>query len=208
MLNGVLSGTMIFFFCAKALQHQAFNSDGNTVGSDIFGATMYTCIVWVVNLQWAIAMKYLTFFHHLAMWTSIVLWYFFMFMYGNTSPIQSTNAYKVFVEALAPTPSYWLVTLFVVTVCLIPYFSYVAVQTRFFPMYHEMIQWIRNEGKTNDPEYCEMVRQRSLRPTTVGFTARVAARTSRTRDRNRKKTSHELVAVRTESRTTQTRHEV
>ncbi|KAJ0039032.1 hypothetical protein Pint_23376 [Pistacia integerrima] len=208
MLNGVLSGTMIFFFCAKALQHQAFNSDGNTVGSDIFGATMYTCIVWVVNLQWAMAMKYFTFFHHLAMWTSIVLWYFFMFMYGNSSPIRSTNAYKVFVEALAPTPSYWLVTLFVVIVSLIPYFSYVAVQTRFFPMYHEMIQWMRNEGKTNDPEYCEMVRQRSLRPTTVGFTARLAARTSRIRDRNRRNTSHELVAVGTESRTTQTRHEV
>ncbi|XP_044489526.1 putative phospholipid-transporting ATPase 9 [Mangifera indica] len=200
MLNGVLSGTMIFFFCAKALQRQAFNSDGNTAGRDIFGITMYTCIVWAVNLQWAMAMKYFTIFHHLAMWASIVLWYFFMFVYGNLSPIRSTNAYKVFVEALAPTPSYWLVTLFVVTVSLIPYFIYVAVQTRFFPMYHEMIEWIRNDGKTNDPQYCEMVRQRSLRPTTVGFTARIAERTSHTRDGNKKETSHES--------STQTRHQV
>ncbi|XP_044493708.1 putative phospholipid-transporting ATPase 9 [Mangifera indica] len=208
MLNGVLSGIMIFFFCAGALRHQAFNSDGKTVGIDIFGATMYTCIVWVVNLQWALAVKYFTFIHHLAMWTSIVLWYFFMFIYGNASPISSTTAYKVLVEALAPTPSYWLVTLFVVIVALVPYFLYSAIQTRFFPMYHEIIQWIRNEGRTNDPEYCEMVRQRSSRPATVGFSARNAAKTSHIRDRNRNNTGQELATLETESRTTQTRQEV
>jgi len=38
-----------------------------------------------------------------------------------------------------------------------------------------MIQWIRYEGHSNDPEFVEMVRQRSIRPTTVGFTARRAA---------------------------------
>lgn len=41
-------------------------------------------------------------------------------------------------------------------------------------MFHEMIQWVRHDGKTNDPEFCDMVRQRSLRPTTVGSTARLA----------------------------------
>ena len=43
-------------------------------------------------------------------------------------------------------------------------------------MYHDMVQWIRYEGKTNDPEFVAMVRQGSLRPTTVGSTARLAAK--------------------------------
>jgi len=38
-----------------------------------------------------------------------------------------------------------------------------------------MIQWIRKDGQTSDPEYCNMVRQRSIRHTTVGFTARLEA---------------------------------
>ncbi|KAL5761518.1 hypothetical protein ACOSP7_017782 [Xanthoceras sorbifolium] len=179
MLNGYFSAVMVFFFCLKALENQVFNIDGKTAGRDIFSATMYTCIVWVVNLQMALAINYFTLIQHLFIWGSIALWYIFMMAYGAMSPTFSTNAYRVFLEALAPAPSFWLVTLFVVITTLIPFFSYNAIQMRFFPMYHGMIQWIRLEGQSNDPEYCDMVRQRSLRPTTVGFTARVAARTNR-----------------------------
>ncbi|KAK4842614.1 hypothetical protein QYF36_024787 [Acer negundo] len=185
MLNGLCSAVMIFFFCVKALENQAFNSDGKTAGKDIFGATMYTCIVWVVNLQMALAINYFTLIQHLFIWGSIALWYLFMLVYGAMSPTFSTDAYKVFIEVLAPAPSFWLVILFVVITALIPYFSYNAIQMRFFPMYHGMIQWIRLEGQSNDPEYCDMVRQRSLRPTTVGFTARVAAKTNRAKDKKK-----------------------
>jgi phospholipid-translocating ATPase len=185
MLNGLCSAVMIFFFCVKALENQAFNSDGKTAGKDIFSATMYTCIVWAVNLQMALAINYFTLIQHLFIWGSIALWYLFMLTYGAMSPTFSTDAYKVFLEVLAPAPSFWLVILFVVITALIPYFSYNAIQMRFFPMYHGMIQWIRQEGQSNDPEYCDMVRQRSLRPTTVGFTARVAAKTNRAKDKKK-----------------------
>ncbi|KAK1552583.1 hypothetical protein Q3G72_019535 [Acer saccharum] len=189
MLNGLCSAVMIFLFCVKALENQAFNSDGKTAGKDIFGATMYTCIVWAVNLQMALAINYFTLIQHLSIWGSIALWYLFMLVYGAMTPTFSTDAYKVFLEVLAPAPLFWLVILFVVITALIPYFSYNAIQMRFFPMYHGMIQWIRLEGQSNDPEYCDMVRQRSLRPTTVGFTARVAARvaakTNRAKDKKK-----------------------
>ncbi|KAH9707647.1 putative phospholipid-transporting ATPase 9 [Citrus sinensis] len=184
MFNGLYSAIIIFFFCKKAMEHQAFNDDGKTVGRDIFGATMYTCIVWVVNLQLALAISYFTLIQHIFIWGSIALWYLFMLAYGAITPTHSTNAYKVFIEALAPAPLFWLVTLFVVISTLIPYFAYSAIQMRFFPMYHGMIQWIRHEGQSNDPEYCDMVRQRSIRPTTVGSTARFSRRSNRVNDRN------------------------
>lgn len=177
MLNGYYTAVMIFFFCKNALESPAFNKDGKTAGRDIFGATMYTCIVWVVNLQMALAINYFTLIQHIVIWGSIAIWYLFMLVYGALPPRYSTNAYKVFIETLAPAPTFWLVTLFVIATALVPSISYNAVQMRFFPMYHGMIQWIRLEGQSNDPEYCDMVRQRSIRPTTVGFTARVAAGT-------------------------------
>lgn len=170
--NGVLSSTLIFFFCACAMEHQAFRKGGEVVGMEIFGAVMYTCVVWVVNCQMALSINYFTLIQHVFIWGSIVFWYIFLLVYGAMDPNISTTAYQVFIEACAPALSFWLVTLFVTVATLLPYFSYAAIQMRFFPMYHQMIQWIRNDGHSEDPEYCQMVRQRSLRSTTVGYTAR------------------------------------
>ncbi|KAL2667512.1 hypothetical protein AAZV13_01G073400 [Glycine max] len=133
MLNGFISAIIIFFFCTKAMEIQAFDEKGRTAGRDILGATMYTCVVWVVNLQMAVSISYFTLIQHIFIWGSIALWYLFLMM-------------------------------------------------KFFPMYHEMVQWIRHEGKTNDPQFVAMVRQGSLRPTTVGSTARLAAKDNDFRD--------------------------
>lgn len=176
MFNGTYSAIIIFFFCIRALESGAFNNEGKTVGMEILGATMYTCVVWVVNCQMALAICYFTLIQHIFIWGSIAVWYLFLLIYGALPPSFSSTAYKVFIEALAPAPIFWIVTLLVVISALIPYYSYSAIQMRFFPMYHGMIQWLRFEGQTDDPEYCHMVRQRSLRPQTVGVSARRAAR--------------------------------
>ncbi|KAI3452964.1 hypothetical protein Pfo_009627 [Paulownia fortunei] len=184
MLNGVCSAVIIFFFCVRALNPQGFNKDGKIAEYQILGATMYTCVVWVVNCQMALAISYFTLIQHIFIWGGITLWYLFLLAYGAMPPRISKTAYKVFVESLAPTPSFYIVTVFVVISALVPYFVYKAIQMRFFPMYHGMIQWIRHEGRYEDPEYCNMVRQRSIRTTTVGFTARSLARTNPLEDRN------------------------
>ncbi|XP_077253699.1 putative phospholipid-transporting ATPase 9 [Tasmannia lanceolata] len=176
MFNGVISSIIIFFFCTSAFQHQAFRKGGEVVGMEILGTTLYTCVVWVVNCQMALSVSYFTLIQHIFVWGGIALWYLFLMAYGAISPTLSTTAYMVFIEGCAPAPSYWILTLFVVISTLIPYFAYAAIQMRFFPMYHGMIQWIRLDGQSNDPEYCQVVRQRSLRTTTVGFTARFEAK--------------------------------
>ncbi|KAL2904905.1 putative phospholipid-transporting ATPase 9 [Bienertia sinuspersici] len=176
MVNGMISGIIIFFFCKEAMYNQAFSSDGRPVDFQIFGATMYTCVVWVVNCQMALFICYFTLIQHAVIWGSVAFWYIFLLIYGAMNPSFSTIAYQVFVESLASAPKFWLLTMFVVVSALVPYFTYSAIQMRFIPMYHQMIQWIRLEGQTEDPEYCHMVRQRSIRPQTVGYTARAAAR--------------------------------
>lgn len=170
--SGVVAATCIFFFCARALETQAFRKGGEVVGFQVLGATMYTCVVWVVNCQMALSINYFTYIQHLFIWGGIIFWYIFMLAYGAVDPDVSTTAYMVFVEACAPALTFWLITVLVLVSSLLPYFIYSAVQMRFCPMYHQMIQWIRNDGQSDDPEYCQMVRQRSLTPNTVGFTAR------------------------------------
>lgn len=179
ILNGVVSAIVIFFFCILAMKNQAFRKGGEVVGLEILGATMYTCVVWVVNCQMALSISYLTYIQHLFIWGGIIFWYIFQLAYGAIDPYISGTAYKVFIEACAPAPSYWIVTLLVLVSSLLPYFTYASIQMRFFPMYHQMIQWIKTDGHSNDPEFCQMVRQRSLRPTTVGYTARIEARSKR-----------------------------
>ncbi|KAJ1406289.1 P-type ATPase [Sesbania bispinosa] len=152
MLNGFISAIMIFFFCTKAMEVQAFDEEGRTAGKDMLGATMYTCVVWVVNLQMALTLRYFTLIQHIFIWGSVAFWHLFLLVYGVMPPSISRNTYKVFIETLAPSPSFWIVTFFVVISTLIPYFSYSVIQMWFFPMYHEMVQWMRYEGKTNDPE--------------------------------------------------------
>ncbi|KAE9602245.1 hypothetical protein Lal_00049558 [Lupinus albus] len=173
--NGVVSAAIIFFFCIRTMEHQAFRKGGEVVGLEVLGTTMYTCVVWVVNCQMALSISYFTYIQHIFIWGSILFWYIFLMIYGIIDPSFSTTAYEVFIEALAPAPSFWFITLFVVIASLLPYFAYASVQFRFFPVYHQMIQWIRNDGQTNDPEFCNVVRQRSIRHTTVGFTARLEA---------------------------------
>ncbi|KAJ6792772.1 putative phospholipid-transporting ATPase 9 [Iris pallida] len=176
MANGVLNATIIFFLTVLALRHQAFRKGGQVVSLDFLGATLYTVVVWVVNCQMALSVSYFTLIQHVFIWGGIALWYVFQLAYGALSPDVSTSAYMVFREGLAPAASYWLVTAAVVVATLIPYFSFNAIQMRFFPMYHGMIQWIRSEGTAEDPEYCHIIRQRSVRPQTVGVSARIDAK--------------------------------
>lgn len=140
---------------------------------------MYTCVVWVVNCQMAISISYFTYIQHIFIWGGIGFWYIFQLAYGAITPDFSTTAYQVFIEACAPSPFYWILTLLVLISSLLPYFAYSSIQMRFCPMYHQMIQWMRKDGYSEDPEFVQMVRQRSIRPTTVGYTARIEARSKR-----------------------------
>lgn len=144
---------------------------------------MCTCIVLVVNSQMALSISYFTYIQHLFIWGGIAFWYIFLLAYGAMDPDISTTAYMVFLEACAPALSFWLLTFFVLVSTLLPYFTFSAVQMRFFPTYHNRIQWIRSDGQSDDPEYCSLVRQRSLRPTTVGYSARIESKSGRWKEK-------------------------
>ncbi|KAL4653453.1 hypothetical protein ACB092_01G304500 [Castanea dentata] len=94
----------------------------------------------------AISINYFTWIQHFFIWGSIALWYTFLVIYGYLPPEMPTTAYRVFLEACAPSVLYWLITLLVVICTLLPNFTFRAFQTRFRPMYHDMIQINEFEG--------------------------------------------------------------
>ncbi|XP_057517399.1 putative phospholipid-transporting ATPase 9 isoform X2 [Amaranthus tricolor] len=139
LLNGILGATTIFHLCIFTLANQAFRKDGEVAGYEVLGATIYTCVIWVVNAQMALSVKYFTLIHHVLIWGSILSWYIFLLAYGAIDPYISTTAYKVFIEACAPSPSFWVVTLLVSVFALVPYFIYAALNMEFFPLYHQRL---------------------------------------------------------------------
>uniref|UniRef100_A0A251RPK0 Putative P-type ATPase, HAD-like domain protein n=1 Tax=Helianthus annuus TaxID=4232 RepID=A0A251RPK0_HELAN len=131
MFNGVLSSMIIFFICKNSTIHQAFREDGHVIDYEILGVLMYTCVVWAVNCQMALSINYFTWIQHFFIWGSIFFWYVFLVIYGYINPLWSTTAYRVFVEACAPSPFYWMTTFLVVVSTLLPYFLYRAFQRGF-----------------------------------------------------------------------------
>jgi phospholipid-translocating ATPase len=125
----------------------------------------------------ALSVNYFTIIQHIFIWGSIAVWYLFLLVYGTIDhpPRLSNTAYMVFIEQLAPALLFWLVTLFVVLATLVPYFSYAAIQMRFFPMFHNKIQWKRYLGKAEDPEVARQLSSRhrtSSQQRMVGISAR------------------------------------
>ncbi|KAG9449952.1 hypothetical protein H6P81_009917 [Aristolochia fimbriata] len=140
MFNGIVSAIIIFFLATNSILSQAFREDGQVADYSILGVTMYTCVVWTVNCQMALFISYFTWIQHFFIWGSIIFWYIFLVLYGLVPPTISTTAYMVFVETCSSSPMYWLAVLLIVVCALLPYTSFKAMQTRFFPIYHEIVQ--------------------------------------------------------------------
>ncbi|KAK1282730.1 putative phospholipid-transporting ATPase 5 [Acorus calamus] len=149
------------------------------------GATMFTCIIWAVNCQIALTMSHFTWIQHLFVWGSITTWYIFLLLYGMSSSVMSS---PVLIEALAPAPIYWAVTLLVTAACNLPYFVHISFQRLFNPMDHHVIQEIKYYKKDVEDQHmwtreCSKARQK----TKIGFTARVEAKIRHLRGRLHKK---------------------
>lgn len=190
MANGVYSSVISFFVTNGIVEHQAFRQDGKVAGVEVLGATMYTAIVWVVNCQIALATSHFTWIQHLSIWGSIALWYIFLLIYGFMSPLLSTTAYEVLVEALSPAPIYWFAAFIVAAIAVLPYFVFSVFQRRFRPMDHHILQEIKYlKGDVEDPEMWSSEKLKAVEPAKVGFTARVEAQIRQLRQKLHKRAS-------------------
>ncbi|XP_027336205.1 probable phospholipid-transporting ATPase 4 isoform X2 [Abrus precatorius] len=190
MGNGLYASLVIFFLVVTIFYDQAFRVDGQTADMAAVGTTMFTCIIWAVNCQIALTMSHFTWIQHVFVWGSIVTWYIFLFLYGMISPEYSNSAYQILVEALAPAPIYWTVTLLVAVTCNLPYFAHISFQRCFHPMDHHIIQEIKYYKKDiEDQHMWTRERSKARQETKIGITARVEAKIRQLKGRLQKKQS-------------------
>ncbi|XP_050370284.1 probable phospholipid-transporting ATPase 5 [Argentina anserina] len=187
ILNGIVASIVIFlanigtistFDKNGIVAEKAFNKDGNVADINHLGAMTYTCIVWTVNCQIALIITHFTWIQHLFIWGSILIWYIFLFFYGELPPAISNRGFRILTEALGPAPTYWLVTLLVVVVALLPYFIHISIQRSFYPLDDHVIQEMKYCRKDigNNKLIWEREQNNSVVMTQIGISARVDAR--------------------------------
>ncbi|XP_068651684.1 probable phospholipid-transporting ATPase 4 [Aristolochia californica] len=190
MANGLYASLIIFFLNINIFYDQAFRAGGQTSDMSSVGTTMFTCIIWTVNCQIALTMSHFTWIQHLFVWGSIGTWYLFLLLYGMVSPIISGNAYQILVEALAPAPIYWWVTLLITFACNLPYLTHISFQRSFNPMDHHVIQEIKHYKKDVEDRFMwTRERSKARQETKIGFTVRVEAKIRQIKGKLQKKYS-------------------
>ncbi|MQL97640.1 hypothetical protein Taro_030329 [Colocasia esculenta] len=188
MANGIYSSLAIFFLNINIFYNQAFRGSGQTADMAAVGTTMFTCIIWAVNMQIALTMSHFTWIQHVFVWGSVATWYLFLFGYGMSSPLISGNAYQLLIEALAPAPLYWASTLLVTAACNMPYLCHISYQRSVNPMDHHVIQEIKYYKKdVEDKHMWTRERTKARQETKIGFTARVDAKIRQLKGKLQKK---------------------
>ncbi|PKU83339.1 Putative phospholipid-transporting ATPase 4 [Dendrobium catenatum] len=189
--NGLYSSIVVFFINISIFYDQAFQSEGQTADMAAMGTTMFTCIIWAVNLQIALTMSHFTWIQHLFVWGSVSTWYLFLFGYGFMSPVISGNAFHILIESLGPAPIYWITTFLVAAACNLPYFAHLSYQRLFYPLDHHVIQEIKYFKKDlTDEQMWTRERSKARQETKIGFTARVDAKIRQLKGKLQKKTSN------------------
>ncbi|KAL6005935.1 Phospholipid-transporting ATPase 6 [Asimina triloba] len=174
MINGVFTSLIIFFLNIGIFHVQAIRTGGQTSDMAIVGATMFTSTIWTVNCQIALTMSHFTWIQHLFIWSSICMWYLFLFLYGMISPTISEDAHQILTEVLAPAPIYWIITILITTVCNLPYFAHLSYQRSFNPLDHHIIQEIKHFKKDiEDRHMWNRESSKARQKTKIGFTVRV-----------------------------------
>ncbi|PSR96926.1 Phospholipid-transporting ATPase [Actinidia chinensis var. chinensis] len=190
MGNGLYSSLVIFFLTIIIFYDQAFRVGGQTADMAAVGTAMFTSIIWAVNCQIALTMSHFTWIQHLFIWGSIAMWYVFLLLYGMLSPKYSGNAFRILIEALAPSPIFWSATLLVTLACNLPYLAHISFQRCLHPMDHHVIQEIKYYKKdVEDRHMWTRERSKARQRTKIGFTARVDAKIRHLRGKLTKKHS-------------------
>ncbi|CAN7040803.1 hypothetical protein IGI04_006369 [Brassica rapa subsp. trilocularis] len=191
MCNGVYSSLVIFFLNIGIIYSQSFRAGGQTADMDAVGTTMFTCIIWAVNVQIALTMSHFTWIQHVLIWGSIAFWYLFVALYGMMPSSLSGNVYRILDEILAPAPIYWMATLLVTVTAVIPYVTHIAYQRFLNPMDHHIIQEIKYYKRdVEDARLWTRERTKAREKTKIGFTARVDAKIRHLRSKLSKKQSN------------------
>ena len=140
-LNAIWVAIVTYWSIMKAVHSgEADHEDGHVFGLWEVGTTMYTSLVFTLNLQIGLFINYWTWIHHLTIWGSFALWWILNVVLSHTDVYYSTYSYKIFTESTVLTPKYWLGFWAVTFLCLLPYIIVSSLKRLFKPSLYELVQ--------------------------------------------------------------------
>jgi len=110
LMFGLIQSLAVFGIPQAAFWSSAIDSTGQNMDLFTPGIAVYTCVVIVVNLKLALAMRSWTWLHHVAVWGSIVVYFFVMIILNASSVFGGSGAdYYFLVFRVLGTLKFWLV---------------------------------------------------------------------------------------------------
>ena len=122
---------------------QAMNSDGQNTSYWHMGTVSYTVMCIACNFHLFIHTRHWNCITHWLYWLTLISWPVFAFIYcaGPCIILESPYMFWVFMH-LVESPSFYLVVLLLVIVCLLPDFLILTFRRHFFPHAYQVIQEI------------------------------------------------------------------
>ena len=140
-VNAIWVAIVTYWSITRAVHSgEADHEDGHIFGLWEVGTTMYTSLVFTLNLQIGLFINYWTWIHHLTIWGSFALWWILNVVLSHTEVYYSTYSYKIFTESVALTPKYWLGFWAVTFLCLLPYILVSSLKRLLKPSLYELVQ--------------------------------------------------------------------
>lgn len=139
-ISAVYQSIILFYFPARAVM-EGKNGSGRMLGLWDAGTMAFTCIVITVNIRLLLACNFVTKWHLISIFGSILAWFIFIFMYsgiGNRLDRQG-NVYKV-IFIIMGTWYFWLLIVLVPITSLAVDFCYEGLQRWFAPRDYQIIQ--------------------------------------------------------------------
>ncbi|KAH7279146.1 hypothetical protein KP509_37G007200 [Ceratopteris richardii] len=139
-ISAVYQSVILFFFPIKAIE-EGKNSSGRMLGLWDAGTMAFTCVVVTVNLRLFLACNFITRWHLISIFGSILAWFIFAFFYsGFRNPLDKQgNIYQV-IFVIMGTWYFWYAIVLVPVASLALDFLHEGMRRWFAPYDYHIIQ--------------------------------------------------------------------
>eukprot|EP00850_Spirogloea_muscicola_P023031 SM000324S12588 [mRNA] locus=s324:28481:30696:+ [translate_table: standard] len=142
LLNGLVQSAICTYLVLAYYWIGADRSNGRTPDLLSIGTTLFTVILFTVNLELVLAVQYWAWPLHVAVWGELVLWFLFLLVVGAFPDSWNPRTRKLFVDIVAPAPSFYVVVLLVTVAALLPDLLGRYIMRTYFPEDHHIVQEI------------------------------------------------------------------
>lgn len=148
LLSSVLQSFVIFYL--SILTGFDGKSNGKILGQWDVGTLSFSCVVTTVNLQLLIENSYLTHWHFISIFGSIVIWFLFLLFFTSIYSFWDAKE-NVYGQLIAPfsTLDFWLILLGASVAALVFDFAFEGFRRIFMPYDYQIIQEMEN-CRSND----------------------------------------------------------